>query len=104
VTEGTFRRRLTREIRDVCREARVPEPKKPVHDLRRTVGTILARAGTPLFVLQEFMGHKSIQTTRTFYYARDAENAATRALQDLSRAVPGVISQDEMGGLSGDLS
>ena len=33
------------------------------HDLRHSYGTHMARAGTPLRVLQEQMGHRSAQTT-----------------------------------------
>jgi integrase len=83
----SFDKALSREIRAVCQEAKVPRPRKPVHDLRRTFGTILARAGTPPPVLQEIMGHTSFETTRRFYYATDAASAAARGRQDMDRAL-----------------
>jgi integrase len=96
-TASTFKARLRIAVRKICKEANVPQPKKPIHDLRKTFGTILARHGTPPLVLQNVMGHSTIVTTQRFYIAPDAERDATRALADLSRAVAG-SNGDAAGG------
>ncbi len=50
------------------------------HDLRHTFGTAMAAAGVPMRTLQEWMGHRDIQTTQRYAdYAprtRDAELVA----------------------------
>ena len=89
---------LWREIRAACQEAKVPQPKKPAHDLRRTFGTILAREGTPPSVLQEIMGHAKFETTRRFYIATDAESAAARGRQDIDRALSKAASDGRAAG------
>lgn len=38
-----------------------------LHDLRRTAGTHLARSGVPLHVVQNWLGHESIDTTEKHY-------------------------------------
>ena len=47
------------------------------HDLRHTFGTAMAAAGVPMRTLQEWMGHRDIETTQRYAdYAprtRDAE-------------------------------
>jgi integrase len=47
------------------------------HDLRHTFGTAMAAAGVPMRTLQEWMGHRDIQTTQRYAdyapRARDAE-------------------------------
>jgi integrase len=50
------------------------------HDLRHTFGTAMAAAGVPMRTLQEWMGHRDIQTTQRYAdyapRARDAELVA----------------------------
>lgn len=47
------------------------------HDLRHTYGTQMAAAGTPLRLLQEWMGHRDYKTTSVYAdYAPDASAAA----------------------------
>ena len=50
------------------------------HDLRHTFGTAMAAAGVPMRTLQEWMGHRDIETTQRYAdYAprtRDAELVA----------------------------
>jgi len=47
------------------------------HDLRHTFGTRMAAVGVPLRTLQEWMGHKDIQTTQRYAdYAPSAHEAA----------------------------
>jgi integrase len=58
-----------------CDLAEVPWELGTPHDLRRTYGTRLARSGTPIHVLKEFMGHSSITTTQEFYLASNSQDA-----------------------------
>jgi integrase len=55
-------------------------PRHRFHDLRHTFGTAMAAAGVPMRTLQEWMGHRDIQTTQRYAdYAprtRDAELVA----------------------------
>jgi site-specific recombinase XerD len=50
------------------------------HDLRHSFGTAMAAAGVPMRTLQEWMGHRDIQTTQRYAdyapRARDAELVA----------------------------
>src|SRR5207248_11787023 len=67
------------------------------HDLRHTFGTAMAAAGVPMRTLQEWMGHRDIETTQRYAdYAprmRDAELVAaafsreTKASSTPSRAL-----------------
>jgi integrase len=41
--------------------------KLRLHDLRHTCCTRAVEAGVPMFVLQEWMGHSSLETTRKYY-------------------------------------
>jgi integrase len=57
--------------------ARKASGVRPVrfHDLRHTFGTRMAAAGVPMRTLQEWMGHRDIQTTMIYAdYAPDATN------------------------------
>jgi len=45
--------------------AGVPRPPKPIHCLRHTFGTVMARR-VPLGVLQKLMGHADISTTMRY--------------------------------------
>ena len=46
------------------------------HDLRHTFGTQMAKAGTPMRTLQEWMGHRDIKTTERYVdYAPGTEDA-----------------------------
>jgi integrase len=47
------------------------------HDLRHTFGTRMAAAGVPMRTLQEWMGHRDIETTQRYAdYAPSAHEAA----------------------------
>ncbi len=52
------------------------------HDLRHTFGTAMAAAGVPMRTLQEWMGHRDIETTQR--YADYAPNAREAELVRLS--------------------
>lgn len=43
----------------------VPKPPKPIHGLRHTFGTVMARR-VPLGVLQKLMGHADVATTMRY--------------------------------------
>jgi integrase len=50
------------------------------HDLRHTFGTGMAAAGAPLRAIQEWMGHRDIQTTQVYAdYAPDPTQGAVWA-------------------------
>ena len=47
------------------------------HDLRHTFGTAMAAAGVPMRTLQEWMGHRDIETTQSYAdYSPSAHEAA----------------------------
>jgi len=97
LTRYTFEKRLRQEIRETCKAAKVPALDKPVHDLRRTCATLLARARVPDLALAEFMGHQSLQTTRRFYVAADAQRAASVAIEGLAKVLPEAFAARESG-------
>ncbi len=54
----------------VLEAAGIEEHATP-HDLRRTFGSVLLRAGAPLEVVKETLGHRNIQTTEKHYAFMD---------------------------------
>ncbi|WP_235201377.1 tyrosine-type recombinase/integrase [Microbacterium sp. CH12i] len=62
-------------------------PNLTRHGLRHTGATWLADAGVPLHVLQEILGHASIETTRGYLHPDDRHlaSAAEQANAFLSR-------------------
>ncbi|CDK00494.1 Phage integrase (fragment) [Microbacterium sp. C448] len=65
-------------------------PNLTRHGLRHTGATWLADAGVPLHVLQEILGHASIETTRGYLHPDDRHlaSAAEQANAFLSRDTP----------------
>ncbi len=63
---GRGRSRWYRLLREALRANDLP-PGRP-HDCRHTFGANLARAGVPLPVIQELLGHSSIQTTMIYVH------------------------------------
>jgi integrase len=57
------------------------------HSLRHTYGTRMAAAGTPMRTLQEWMGHRSVQTTE-IYADFLPDQALGRALTDRAFGLP----------------
>lgn len=55
------------------RRAGVALPPAPLHSLRHTFGTTLAAEGVPLPVIQELMGHASIETTRRYIHVGEEQ-------------------------------
>lgn len=73
--------------------ARAGVPRRRFHDLRHSCATILLKAGIPLKVVSEMLGHTSIAITADVYghvtaeMQRDAARAMEAALQRDTRAV-----------------
>jgi integrase len=66
---------VLRRMRKALKAARLDEAHR-FHDLRHTFGTQMAAAGTPMRKLQEWMGHRDIQTTQRYAdYAPGAQDA-----------------------------
>jgi integrase len=85
---------VLRRMRKALKAAGLDETHR-FHDLRHTFGTQMAKAGTPMRTLMEFMGHNDIQTTQRYAdYApghQDAELVATafaREAVTVSESVP----------------
>jgi integrase len=70
---------VLRRLRKALKAASLDETHR-FHDLRHTFGTAMAAAGVPMRTLQEWMGHRDIETTQRYAdYAprtRDAELVA----------------------------
>lgn len=64
--------RLIRSVADM--------PDLRIHDLRRSVGSLMAEDNKSLHVIGAFLGHKNSSTTAT--YARLGQEPAADALQD----------------------
>jgi integrase len=67
---------ILRRYRQALKAARLDESHR-FHDLRHTFGTRMAGAGVPMRTLQEWMGHRDIDTTQRYAdYAPSAHEAA----------------------------
>ena len=66
-------RQLLAERRNVTLD-KVVWPIGSPHDLRRTFGTEMARV-VPIHVLCKWLGHSSMETTKSFYLAVDDRDA-----------------------------
>ena len=58
-------RRLYERLREALTAARL-DPAFGFHSLRHSYGTALAAQGVPMRTLQEWMGHRDIQTTQRY--------------------------------------
>jgi integrase len=56
---------ILRRYRRALKAARLDESHR-FHDLRHTFGTCMAAAGVPMRTLQEWMGHRDIETTQRY--------------------------------------
>jgi integrase len=66
---------ILRRYRRALKVAHLDETHR-FHDLRHTFGTRMAAAGVPMRTLQEFMGHRDIETTQRYSdYAPSAREA-----------------------------
>lgn len=67
---------ILRRYRKALKAAKLDETHR-FHDLRHTFGTRMAAAGVPMRTLQEWMGHRDIETTQRYAdYAPSAHEAA----------------------------
>jgi len=84
LTDGLMKLPLQRALRaaDISRE----QGRIGWHDLRHTYGSHLAMRGVPLKVIQELMGHATLEMT--LRYAHLAPEARESAVQQLDRPVP----------------
>jgi integrase len=65
---------ILRRFKRALKAARLDEHR--FHDLRHTFGTAMAAAGVPMRTLQEFMGHRDVETTQRYAdYAPSAHEA-----------------------------
>jgi integrase len=70
------KRTILQRYRKALKVARLDETHR-FHDLRHTFGTRMAAAGVPMRTVQEWMGHRDIQTTQRYAdYAPSAHEAA----------------------------
>lgn len=68
------------------------------HDLRHTFGTGMAAAGAPLRAIQEWMGHRDIQTTQVYAdYAPDPSQGGVWAEAAFGGAADSSTSLSEAG-------
>ena len=67
---------ILRRYRRALKAAKLPEAHR-FHDLRHTFGTRMAAAAVPMRTLQEWMGHRDVQTTQRYAdYAPSPHEAA----------------------------
>jgi integrase len=81
---------LMRRYRRALKAALIPGFR--FHDLRHTFGTRMAAAGVPMRTLQEWMGHRDIQTTQR--YADYAPNAREVEMVEAAFGLPGQSAAD----------
>ena len=74
-----FNRRLYRACKDLG------IPKRSMHKIRKTYGTILIDQGVPESLVMTQMGHSDITTTRKYYYFTQKTRALN--LEQIERAV-----------------
>jgi integrase len=77
-------------MRDCMKAGLTKSPR--VHDLRRTGASWMIQAGVPLPVIQQHLGHESIQTTIGVYGHLDRRSA--QAAADASVANPVVVGEE----------
>lgn len=72
--------RLSETVNEMYERAEVARPPKPIHCLRHTFGTVMARR-VPLPVLRDLMGHADIATTMRYIdVGEDDKRAAIAAV------------------------
>ena len=84
---------VLRRYRKALKAAKLDESHR-FHDLRHSFGTRCAAAGVPMRTLQEWMGHRDIETTQRYAdYAPSADEAAmiARAFASQRPVVPTVV-------------
>ena len=86
---------ILRRYRRALKAARLDETRR-FHDLRHTFGTRMAAAGVPMRTLQEWMGHRDIETTQRYAdYAPSAREAELVAAAFAHSAEPSPMPAEE---------
>jgi integrase len=78
---------VLRRMRKALKAAGLDETRR-FHDLRHTFGTTIAAEGIPMRTLQEWMGHRDIQTTERYADYAPKTRDAERVKAAFSRADP----------------
>jgi integrase len=88
---------VLRRFRHALKSAQLAQSHR-FHDQRHTFGTRMAAAGMPMRTLQEWMGHRDIETTQRYAdyapSAREAELVAAAFGQGTSRGT--TLSESEV--------
>jgi integrase len=102
LTGGPLNKKMVLQRFRAALEAARLDPARRFHDLRHTFGTQMAAAGVAMRTLQEWMGHRDIQTTMRYAdytpSAQEAELIATAfgaAATDDDLAVPPADTESE---------
>jgi integrase len=83
---------LNHAVNALYARSKVTRPLKPLHCLRHTFGTVMARRA-PLPVLRDLMGHEEISTTMRYVDVGEADKrAAIAAVFGVSKPVANVAS------------
>lgn len=88
---------VRKRLRDLAERAGVPQIT--IHELRHTAATRMMRAGVPMVVAQQRMGHTSAELLQHVYQHADAE--AQRAAVDALSALSQMLPSDAVKGGSG---
>lgn len=89
---GGPRKSISRDLREIKKEARLPEDFRPLHGLRHLYATMLASSGeVDMYTLQKLMTHKSPQMTQRYAHLRD------EALQKAANTVDDIFNGIQAG-------
>jgi integrase len=80
-----------RRYRRALKAAKLEQTRR-FHDLRHTFGTAMAGAGVPMRTLQEWMGHRDIETTQR--YADYAPSPHEAAMVEAAFSGPSLVVEE----------
>lgn len=66
-------RTIQRDLKSLYKKAEIDENKYSVHTLRHTCATILYKSGYDIKLIQEILGHSSVNTTKIYTHLYDKE-------------------------------
>ena len=66
-------RTIQRDLKSLYKKAKIDENKYSVHTLRHTCATILYKSGYDIKLIQEILGHSSVNTTKIYTHLYDKE-------------------------------